>query len=267
MATYVIGDIQGCYDPLRRLLDSLLFDPNQDQIWLVGDLVNRGPASAAVLRLIRSLDNAAIAVLGNHDLHLLAVAHHQDHYRHKDTFDDVLKAADRDELLDWLCQRPLLHYDASFKVTMVHAGLAPQWTLHQAQNCALELQTVLRGKKRNEFFRRMYGNYPDYWTDKLSGWERLRFIANCFTRIRFCDNNGHIEFEYKGPVGSQPDSYLPWFLSPNRRTAGETIVFGHWSTLGYHHQADVYALDSGCVWGGQLTALCLDDQRHYYVAC
>ena len=268
MAVYAIGDLQGCYDSLRRLLDHISFDPSHDCLWLVGDLVNRGPASAAVLRLIRDLGEAAIAVLGNHDLHLLAVAHHQGHQRHKDTFDDVLRAPDREMLLEWLSHRPLLHHDPQLRMTMVHAGLPPQWDLFQARAYAIELQEILRGPERREFFRHMYGNHPDYWSKHLSGWERLRFISNCFTRLRFCTKDGRLNLEYKGPPGTQPYSYIPWFLAPNRRTAGENIIFGHWSALGYHHQAGVYALDSGCVWGGRLTALRLDGLPHpYYVPC
>ncbi|CAK0761820.1 diadenosine tetraphosphatase [Gammaproteobacteria bacterium] len=268
MAVYAIGDLQGCYASLQRLLDHLSFDPSRDRLWLVGDLVNRGPASVAVLRLIRDLGEAAITVLGNHDLHLLAVAHHQDHIRHKDTFDDVLHAPDREELLEWLCHRPLLHYDPQLRMTMVHAGLPPQWDLAQAQACANELQEVLRGAERRVFFRHMYGNHPDCWSEQLSGWERLRFISNCFTRLRFCTKSGRLNLEYKGPPGSQPPIYIPWYLVPGRRSLEETVIFGHWSALGYHHQAGIYALDSGCVWGGQLTALRLDGSPHpNHVSC
>ncbi|CAK0773162.1 diadenosine tetraphosphatase [Gammaproteobacteria bacterium] len=268
MAVYAIGDLQGCYDPLRRLLDYLAFDPSRDRLWLVGDLVNRGPASAAVLRLVRGLGEAAITVLGNHDLHLLAVAHHRDHQRHKDTFHDVLRAPDRDELLEWLCQRPLLHHDPQLRMTMVHAGLPPQWDLAQASVCAAELQKVLRGKERKAFFGHMYGNHPNQWSEHLEGWERLRFISNCFTRLRFCTPDGQLNLEYKGRPGTQPPLYVPWFLAPGRRSAKDTIVFGHWSALGYHHQSGIYALDSGCVWGGRLTALRLDGSpRPHYVSC
>ncbi|CAK0767939.1 diadenosine tetraphosphatase [Gammaproteobacteria bacterium] len=268
MAIYVIGDIQGCYEPLQRLFDSIAFDSRYDRLWFVGDLVNRGPASVAVLRMVRNLGEAAVVVLGNHDLHLLAVAHHQAHYRRKDTFDDVLRAPDRDELLEWLCHCPLLHHDPQLRVTMVHAGLHPHWDLHQAQAHASELQEILRGTNRQEFFHHMYGNHPTRWSEDLSGWERLRFIANCFTRLRFCSADGGIDLNHKGPPGTQPPPYVPWFLIPNRHSAGETILFGHWSTLGYHHQAGVHALDSGCVWGGRLTALRLDTPpRIHQVPC
>ena len=268
MAVYVIGDVQGCYDALRRLLDHIAFDPACDRIWLVGDLVNRGPASVAVLRFVRNLGDAAMTVLGNHDLHLLAVAYNRDHYRHGDTFEDVLRAPDCGELLEWLCHRPLLHYDAQLQVTMVHAGLAPQWDLQQALLCASELQEVLRGPERGEFLGRMYGNRPACWSDALVGWERLRCISNCLTRMRFCSVGGEIDLEQKGPPSLQPSSRVPWFLVPGRRTIGETIVFGHWSALGYHHQMGVYALDSGCVWGGRLTALRMDGAPHpYAVSC
>lgn len=268
MAVYAIGDLQGCHDSLRRLLDYLAFDPTHDRVWLVGDLVNRGPASVEVLRLVRSLGKAAVTVLGNHDLHLLAVAHHKEHRRNKDTFDDVLHAPDRDDLLEWLCQQPLLHHDPLLRMTMVHAGLPPQWNLDQACILAAELQEVLRGDQRKEFFRHMYGNHPNCWSKNLSGWERLRVISNCFTRLRYCTVDGRLDMKHKGPPGTQSSPYIPWFLVPGRRSAGETIVFGHWSTLGYHHQSDVYALDSGCVWGGRLTALRLDDSpRPFYISC
>lgn len=268
MAVYAIGDLQGCYEPLRRLLDHLAFDPRHDCLWLVGDLVNRGPASVAVLRLVRSLGAAAVTVLGNHDLHLLAVAYHKNHHRSKDTFDDVLRAPDRDELLEWLCQRPVLHHDPQLQVTMVHAGLPPQWDLAQACMCAAELQETLRGEQRGEFLIHMYGNHPHRWSKSLTGWERLRFISNCLTRLRFCTTDGRLDLKHKGPPGTQPSSHIPWFLVPGRRTAGETIVCGHWSTLGYSHQAGVYALDSGCVWGGRLTALRLDTHpQPYYIPC
>ncbi len=258
MAVYAIGDVQGCYDPLRRLLDHLSFDPSCDCVWLVGDLVNRGPSSLAVLRFVRSLGGAAVAVLGNHDLHLLAVAHHQDRQRNKDTFDDVLRDPNRDEWIEWLCQRPLLHHDPALGVSMVHAGLAPQWDLHQALACASEVHAVLRGPNRGAFFHQMYGDSPRCWSEDLSGWERLRFIVNCFTRMRFCSVAGHIDLEHKGPPGTQPARYVPWFLVPDRRTAHERIVFGHWSALGYHDQAGAVGLDTGCAWGGRLTALRLE---------
>ncbi len=268
MAVYAIGDVQGCYDSLRRLLDLIAFDPASDRVWLVGDMVNRGPASAAVLRLVRDLGDAAIAVLGNHDLHLLAVAHNQDHRRHRDTIDDVLRAPDRDELLEWLCQRPLLHHDARLRVTMVHAGLAPQWDLRQAVACAAELHDVLRGAERVEFFKHMYGDRPAVWSEDLTGWERLRFSVNCLTRMRFCSGDGDVDMRHKGSPGTQPSHLVPWFMVPGRLTQQETIVFGHWSALGYRHQAGIYALDSGCVWGGRLTALRLDgEHRTYRVFC
>lgn len=259
MAVYAIGDIQGCYDPLQRLLAALNFDPHQDQLWLVGDLVNRGPASAQVLRFVRNLGASAITVLGNHDLHLLAVARNHHPLRPKDTLDEILRASDCADLMDWLRSRPLLHHDPLLGMTMVHAGFPPQWDLAQAQSCAQELHEVLSGPQCEKFFAHMYGNSPRRWSNSLNGWERLRFSVNCLTRMRFCTADGQLDLESKGAPGSQPFSYYPWFAVPKRRTAQETIVCGHWSALGEYRQPGIYALDSGCVWGGRLTALRIDN--------
>jgi len=269
VAVYAVGDIQGCYDPLQRLLEVVHFDPARDQLWSVGDLVNRGPASLSVLRLVRSLGTAAVTVLGNHDLHLLAVAYHRHPIRPKDTLEEVLRAPDCAELMEWLRALPLLHHAPHLGVTMVHAGFPPQWDLTQAQSCAQELHEVLSGPCCEKFFAHMYGDRPHRWNANLSGWERLRFSMNCLTRIRFCTADGQLDLEAKGPPGSQRHSYLPWFQVPNRRTARETIVFGHWSALGEYHQPGIHALDSGCVWSGRLTALRIDDGtfRSISVSC
>ncbi len=268
MAVYAVGDVQGCYDPLRRLLDQLSFDPSCDRLWLVGDLVNRGPASLATLRFIRQLGDAAVTVLGNHDLHLLAVAHRRDRYRRKDTFNDILAAPDGEELLHWLRYRPLLHRDAQLQTTMVHAGLPPQWDLPLAQACAEELAAVLRSEEGDAFLAQMYGNKPDHWSSTLAGWDRLRFTCNCLTRMRFCTSDGRLDLEHKGAPGSQPAYLFPWYQVPGHRSVKETLVFGHWSTLGYLHHGRVHALDSGCVWGGFLTALRLDGSHlPYQIRC
>jgi bis(5'-nucleosyl)-tetraphosphatase (symmetrical) len=264
MASYAIGDVQGCFDEMRTLLKEIDFHVGRDQLWFTGDLVNRGPKSLEVMRFVKGLAGDAVTVLGNHDLHLLAVAEGRDRYRYNDTFDDVLNAPDGDELLDWLRHRPLLHHDARLGYTLIHAGLPPQWDLAQAEACAAEVEAVLRGRRYGEYFEHMYGNQPELWSDDLTGWERLRFITNCFTRLRYCDKDGRLALEEKGAPGSQTNGYLPWFAVPGRRSAGLNIVFGHWSTLGERADAGAYPLDTGCVWGGSLTALRLDGEPRWY---
>ncbi|MFO1371378.1 MAG: symmetrical bis(5'-nucleosyl)-tetraphosphatase [Candidatus Competibacteraceae bacterium] len=259
MAVYAIGDIQGCYDPLRRLLDALRFDPSADVLWLVGDLINRGPQSLEVLRLVWALRERAVVVLGNHDLTLLAVAAGQVKPKRKDTFHSLLDAPDRHELLDWLRRRPLLHHDPALGFTMIHAGLPPQWDLALAQSCAAELEMTLRGPQYMEFLARMFGSEPRCWRDDLAGYDRLRFTVNALTRMRFCTVDGVLSFSEKGPPGSQGSDLLPWFAVPGRRNADLKLVFGHWAALGYYRAPGVYALDSGCVWGNRLTAIRLDE--------
>jgi bis(5'-nucleosyl)-tetraphosphatase (symmetrical) len=259
MAVYAIGDIQGCYDELRELLATIHFDPECDRLWFVGDLVNRGPKSLETLRFVRDLGTAAITVLGNHDLHLLAAAYGI----RPDTIDDetlepVLAATDRDELIDWLRRRPLLHHDADLGYLMVHAGLPPQWDLSLARQCAGEVESVLRSDRLEAFLSHMYGNKPRQWSRELTGWDRLRFIVNCFTRMRFCDRKGKLELKSSGPPGSQPDGYYPWYEIPGRASEGMNIIFGHWSTLRTTDIPGIFPTDSGCLWGGQLTALRID---------
>lgn len=261
MSIYAIGDIQGCHDELTALLDALAFDSGRDRVLLTGDLVNRGPRSLDVLRLVKSLGEAAVTVLGNHDLHLLAVARGHGGSKPGESFHDVLAAPDRDELLDWLRRRPLLHREPALDVTLIHAGMPPQWDLDMAAACAAEVEAVLRSDAIDGYFENMYGNRPGIWSMALSGWDRLRFITNCFTRLRYCDADGRVALKAKGAPGSQPPGYLPWFQVPGRRSAGHAIIFGHWSTLGAGRFDDVYALDSGCVWGGRLTGMRLDGDR------
>lgn len=258
MAVYAVGDVQGCFDPLRRLLDRLRFDPGRDRLWFTGDLINRGPESAAVLRLVRDLGERAVTVLGNHDLTLLAYSAGCVRARERDTFQDILAAPDCDQLLQWLRRRPLLHLDNELGFAMVHAGLAPQWDLMEAKRLAGEVERELASAGFDAFMARMYGNQPRCWSTRLEGYERLRFIVNCMTRIRFCDAEGCLRFKDKGAPGSQKDGYLPWFRVPGRRSEGVRIVVGHWAALGLHFERQVYALDSGCVWGGKLSALRLD---------
>lgn len=268
MAVYAIGDVQGCYDPLQRLLEELHFDPVQDTLWFAGDLINRGPQSLQVLRFIHSLGESAIAVLGNHDLALLVVAEGFMKPRSKDTFQAILEAPDREPLLEWLRYRPLLHYDADLGFIMVHAGLAPQWDLYQALGCAAEVEAALRGPDYRTLLAQLFGSEPRRWRDDLQGIERLRFIVNCLTRMRFCSDEGVLCLDQNGPPGSQPPGLRPWFTVPGRRNADLNIVFGHWAALGYYRDQGIYALDSGCVWGNRLTALRLDaPQEVHNVDC
>jgi len=258
MAVFAIGDIQGCHEDLMRLLERIHFDAGEDQLWFAGDLVNRGPDSLGVLRFVKDLGDAAVSVLGNHDLHLLAVAAGTASRRKSDTLDELLASPQRDEYLDWLRHRPLLHHDEALGFTLVHAGLPPQWDLRQAAACAQELEAALRGAEHLEFFRQMYGDEPRHWDPGLTGIPRLRFIVNCFTRLRYCTAAGDLDLKSKGPPGSQPEGYLPWFQVPGRASAGLHLLFGHWSSLGDIAAHNVYPLDTGCVWGGRLTALRLD---------
>lgn len=268
MAIYAIGDVQGCYLELNALLEKIQFNPRQDYLWFTGDLVNRGAESANVLRFVKNLGEHAITVLGNHDLHLLAVAYASTHLRRHDTFQDVLNAPDRNELLEWLRQRPLIHYNSTLNIALIHAGLPPQWDLAKALACAAEVELVLRGSDYRDFFDQMYGNQPDHWSETLRGWERLRFITNSFTRLRYCDKTGRQLLDPKGPPGSQPASYLPWFEISQRASQAHTIVFGHWASLGLQKTNNVLALDSGCAWGGSLSALRLDAEAEFVsVAC
>jgi len=270
MATYAIGDIQGCYRELLDLLELISFDPVRDHLWLSGDLVNRGPDSLATLRHIRQLGDRAITVLGNHDLHLLAIAANGERPKRKDTLDEVLAAPDRDELLSWLRQQPLFHLDESAGYALVHAGLAPQWTIPQARELAAEVSRVLCSDAHPDYFRHMYGDAPCRWHQDLRGWERLRCITNYLTRMRFCNAGGEIALQAKGAPGSQPDGYSPWYELPERRNRELTILFGHWSQLAVDDpqavENGVRPLDSGCLWGGRLTAFRLEDQRYFSVA-
>ncbi len=266
MAEYAIGDVQGCFGELCLLLEKIAFDPQLDRLYFVGDIVNRGPKSLETLRFIKNLGESAVTVLGNHDLHLLAVAHGASKTKRRDTFGDILGAPDRDELLYWLRTRPLLH--SGDKFYLIHAGLPPQWDMDTAVRCAREVEAVLCKEDADGFFSHMYGDSPDRWSAKLEGWPRIRFITNCFTRMRYCDRNGVLDMKEKGGPGSQAAHLLPWFNAPGRRSEGAKLVFGHWSTLGYHVESDCHCLDTGCLWGRELTALRLDgDHGRFSVAC
>ena len=265
MATYAIGDVQGCFDELQALLDAIQFDPSKDRLWFVGDLVNRGPASLATLRFVRNLGERALCVLGNHDLHLLALAHGFVKAHKDDTLAEVLAAPDRADLLDWLRSLPIMHVESGY--LLVHAGLLPQWNSRQARALAGEVETELRGPAYREFLGDLYGSWPDRWSDDLRGINRLRVIVNAMTRMRFCTPEGVMEFRAKGEVTRPPAGYLPWFEVPGRKSAGETVICGHWSSLGLRVTPNLLALDSGCVWGGKLSAVCLEDRRLHEVAC
>ncbi len=257
MSIFAIGDIQGCYDELRSLLDSIHFDERKDQLWFCGDLVNRGPKSLETLRFIKGLGDKAITVLGNHDLHLMAVAYSNKQTKPKDSLNPILAAPDRDELLYWLRHQPLFHYNRDF--CLLHAGLAPQWGFKQARKLAKKAEQKLQGSDYKILFKNMYGNKPDLWSEDLSGMDEIRFIINCFTRIRYCDANGRLDFTQNGPIGSQPKNLMPWFDVPGRKSADLRIIFGHWSTLGFYQKNNCICLDTGCLWGGQLTALKLGE--------
>ena len=256
---YLIGDVQGCDDALGRLLDACGFSPSRDQLVLLGDLVNRGPASLAVLRRLRALEGSATCLLGNHDLHLLAVAQGVRKLHRGDTFADVLDDPQRESWLAWLRERPLAHEACGW--LCVHAGVPPQWDAAQTLAHAAEVQAVLRGEQFEDFIRAMYGDEPARWDDALAGQERLRFIVNALTRIRFVDAAGTLEFKTKEGAGAAPAGHVPWFDAPGRRSAGTPIAFGHWSTLGAVERAELLALDTGCVWGGCLTAVRVDGGR------
>jgi len=258
MALYAIGDVQGCDAELEALLKSIDFSADRDRVWFVGDLVNRGPDSLEVLRRVRALGDAATITLGNHDLHLLAVAFGRAHLRAEDTLHEVLAAPDRDDLLDWLTRRPLLHEEPALNLCLLHAGLPPQWDMATARRCAREVEDALR-RDPEKLFEHLYGDKPDRWSGTLRGAERLRFAVNCLTRLRYVDSGGRLILRAKGPPKkSQRASMIPWFEAANARWRGPRFVFGHWSTLGFFSNADVISLDTGCVWGGSLTALQLD---------
>ena len=258
MATWAIGDVQGCAAELEALLDRIGYSPARDRLWFVGDLVNRGPRSLDVLRLVAGLGDSSVVVLGNHDLHLLAAARGAGLRDGDESLAPVLAAPDRGRLLDWLQSRRMLHHDASLGRVMIHAGLPPQWDLDRARSCAAELEQVLQGEASGAFFEHMYGNQPDLWHDDLSGMDRLRYTVNALTRLRACDASGRMLLKLKGPVDRLPAGAMPWFRVPGRLTAGVSVVCGHWSALGYHDADGVLALDTGCVWGGTLTARRLD---------
>jgi bis(5'-nucleosyl)-tetraphosphatase (symmetrical) len=266
VATYAVGDIQGCYDQLRHLLDSVHFEPQRDELWAVGDLVNRGPNSSGVLRYLRSLGSAFRGILGNHDLHLLAVAAGTRSVRAGDTLDDVLQAPDRDELLSWLRSLPLAIFERGY--LMVHAGVVPDWSVSDVLRHASSLQSVISGADAVAFYSHMYGNRPSRLAEAQQHWDRLRVITNVLTRIRFCSADGHLDLDAKGPPDQAPPGMRPWFEHEHRKTRRVPILFGHWAALsGRVSQPEIFALDTGCAWGRQLTALRLEDHKRFSCPC
>jgi len=261
MSTYAIGDVQGCFDELQQLLSQFKFRKDADKLWFVGDLVNRGPKSLEVLRFVKDLGARAIVVLGNHDLHLVSEHEGFDTARKGDTFDDVLGAPDRKELVDWLRTRPMMHVEGNW--AMVHAGLLPQWSVQKGRLVGKEVERALRGAGYREFLKNMYGSKPDQWSEALAGWDRLRVIVNVMTRMRFCTPEGRMDLKAKG--AKAPDGYRPWFTL--RKNDKEAIICGHWSALGLTLTQKLAALDSGCVWGGKLSALRLEDRALFEVPC
>lgn len=265
MATYAIGDVQGCFDALDRLLDHIRFDPTRDHLWFTGDLVNRGPESLRVLRYVKSLGEAATTVLGNHDLFLIAVAAGIAPLRPKDTIADVLQAHDREDLIAWLRRQRIIYRDRDF--TLVHAGLLPQWTIDEAEGLGSEVETILQGRNYKDLLHALYPNRHLQWNPTLAGQDRLAAIATILTRLRVCTGSGLMASEFSGPPSEAPPGYSPWFQVPGRRSHSATIVCGHWAALGLHMAGNILSLDSGCVWGNKLTAVRLHDRSVFQSSC
>lgn len=264
MSIYAIGDLQGCYDELQALLSLIGFNVERDRLWLVGDLVNRGPKSLEILRFVKGLRDRATVVLGNHDLHLVLRAEGYGRESKDDTLAQILEAPDRDELMAWLRGLPLFHVEGEY--AMVHAGLLPQWTIDQALALSEEVSAALSKKKKYiDFLENMWGSKPDHWDDDLEGWDRLRVIVNAMTRMRFCNPDGVMEFHAKGKPENAPEGYMPWFTVPKRKSLTHTLVCGHWSALGLRMEDKLLALDTGCLWGGKLTAVRLEDRKVFQV--
>ncbi|GAB3477348.1 symmetrical bis(5'-nucleosyl)-tetraphosphatase [Marinomonas epiphytica] len=268
MSTYVIGDVQGCLTPLIKLLEMIQFQQDKDTLWFAGDLINRGPESLETLRFIKSLGDSAISILGNHDLHLLAVAYGHGSLKRSDTLMEILSASDRDDLIEWLRHLPLCHYDAQQDTIMTHAGVPPCWTLEQTIALAREVERALQGDQYMSFFANMYGNKPATWRDDLEGIERLRCITNYLTRMRFCDVNSKLDLKSKESPDTTIDGYAPWFNHPSKLPSSTHVTFGHWAALeGISYITNIHALDTGCVWGGSLTALRLEDKERFCTPC
>ncbi|MDW3095650.1 MAG: symmetrical bis(5'-nucleosyl)-tetraphosphatase [Gammaproteobacteria bacterium] len=257
MAVYAIGDIQGCFSELEQLLNKINFDINADKLWFVGDLVNRGPQSLETIQFVRSIDDSVQCVLGNHDIHLIACYVGVQTCKPKSSLNQILQHSQAREIIDWLRFQPLLHYDPALKWLMVHAGLIPQWDLALAQKCANEIETQLRSNNYIEFLSEVYGNTPNQWNNELTQKDRWRVTLNALTRLRLCDQHGRMDFDYKGPLGEQNSNLHAWFDIP-RKSEDLNIIFGHWSALGLKHTNNLLGLDTGCLWGSQLTAAQID---------
>lgn len=262
MAIYAMGDLQGCLAPFHQLLDSIKFDPEADQLWLAGDIVNRGPASLATLRFVKGLGSSVKAVLGNHDLHLLTVAAGLRPQKERDTFEDILSAPDRDELLFWLRHLPFVQKDDSLKVIMVHAGIYPHWGHKKLIRYSREVEDILKGDSHVDLLSNLYPAPPLKWHKSLTGWERYRFIANALTRLRCLSTDDALDFAYKGPPESRPKGLTPWFQHPGRKCKNWRLIFGHWAALGHFMDNNLISLDSGCVWGKRLTAVRIDSAHN-----
>lgn len=268
MSTYAIGDIQGCMKPLQCLLKEIQFNPDNDRLWIAGDLINRGPDSLAVMRYLYSIRDNISLVLGNHDLHFLAVASGHRKAGKSDTLTALLNADDCADFINWLRAGKLLHHDAQQDFTMVHAGIPPQWHLAQAITLAEEVEQILQSDKFEQYLANMYGNEPNIWRDELQGEARWRLITNYFTRMRFCSAEGELELETKSEAADAPPGFLPWFAHKHRKTSDDKIIFGHWAALnGHTHTPKIYALDTACVWGGSLTAMRLEDEKMFSCNC
>lgn len=265
MTRYAVGDLQGCLEPLQCLLEEVKFDTHSDQLWLVGDLVNRGPKSLETLRFVKSLGNAVRIVLGNHDLHLIAVHYGANTAKKHDTFHDILEADDCEELVEWLRMQPLMYQDDNY--CMTHAGLPPIWSTTYATARAREVEQIYQGNDPFDFFKHMYGNEPAGWHDHLKGWERYRTITNYFTRMRFCTEEGELDLISKLANCEDPN-YAPWFDYPQQTVRKETLLFGHWASLeGNIPNERIFGLDTGCVWGRGLTMMNLETQQLHYCDC
>ena len=267
MSTYAIGDIQGCYDSLVKLLDKIKFNPNQDTLWFAGDLVNRGPKSLETIRFIKQLGDSAIVVLGNHDLHLLALSINHPKFNSKQSsLQDIINAPDSDEIIYWLRHQKIMHSDDN--IHMVHAGIYPHWSILQAQNNARKVESILQSDNYKELLLNIHGNYPDKWNDNITGYDELRFIINAFTRMRFIEDNGRLDFLEKGNIGEQDPGLIPWFEHPkNISKTTDTIIFGHWSQLEKIHNFNTIGTDTGCLWGKKLTAYQLNNQKIHHIGC
>jgi len=262
MSIYAIGDVQGCLDHLQRLLEKIKFDPKKDKLWFSGDLVNRGPKSLETLQFIKDLGDSALTVLGNHDLHLLAMSAGNMRYLKKDdSLKQVLNAPDCDELTSWLKQQKLIHTDKNLKLSLVHAGIHPSWSIKKANKMARQVEAVLQSKQADNFLRNMYGNRPKTWNKAKKEYDKLRFIVNCFTRMRYVYRNGRLDFQYNSDVGSQPGRLIPWFLHPKSKLKKNKLIFGHWARLSIRQTDNVYAVDTGCLWGGRLSALEINEKE------